>query len=184
VDQAAEILTRYSAYWDGQNNLIYDRNGYALALDKPSRGKPALRRQNAAGVVYINGQSSIDDDMEAYIRRQRQLYLKKTKQLDISAEANYFRFSENVRTNMIRRMEEFSRMLTLENLIEHMSSGDPDGPLCKRGVQHHPDDPIREATNFQVLACLDQRRAMQRQWEGGEGNWTPVWEQPWTEVSW
>jgi len=183
VDAAVELYTRYHAFWDDFNVLAHDDKGYAVALDKPGRGIPVLRQQNDGdGIVFVNGQSGVDESVEAYVREQRRIYLEKSKQAVDSYEGVYFKFSENVRANMLRRMAQFRTELTSEALIGHITSGDPDGPLCKRGTPCHPDDNALEATVLQSIAYWDENRIVIRQWEKPDGKWIPVWEQPWLEV--
>ncbi len=180
VPEAEEFLIRYNYFWASANLLVHDENGYGVAIDKSSRCQYAIRRQGSNGVLYINGMSSFDDAYQTMIETRRKQYLIETGQDETTPEGAYFRFAEGTLRNMKRRMADFERNPTEASLIEHFSSRDPDGPLCRPGKQHHPDDPIRAATLFQRCYYLSDRVMKWRQWHDN----TPVWEDAWKTVEW
>lgn len=178
VAQAGEFLVRYNYFWGSANLLVHDDAGRAIAIDKASRCRYAVRRQGPNGVLYINGMSSFDPRYQAFIERRRKQYLRESGQNEETPEAAYFRFAAGTLRNMKRRMTDFEANPTEAGLIEHLTSRDPDGPLCRTGKQHHPDDPIRAATLVQRCYYLDERIMKWRQWHGQ----TPVWEDEWKTV--
>ncbi len=178
VKEAEEFLVRYNYFWGSANLLIHDEEGNSVAIDKASRCRYAVRRPGRNGVIYINGMSSFDAEYQAFIEGQREKYLKVSGQDDTTSEGTYFRFAKGTLKNMQRRMAEFEKNPTDESLHEHMNSRDPDGPLCRIGKQHHPDDPTRAATLLQRCYYLAERMMKWRQWNGE----IPVWEDEWKEV--
>jgi hypothetical protein len=178
LSEASEMLVRYNYFWGGGNLLIRDEHHDSLAFDKASRRRIAIRKPGRNGINYVNGMSSFDPDHEAFIEKQRELYLHETKQSKTSVEAVYFQFSKGVLKNMERYMAELSRAPTLDNLIRIMTSRDPDGPMCKPGTLVHPDQPAHEATLLQLLYVLNKKQIRMRQWRGQ----TPVWEDSWEVI--
>lgn len=178
VKEAEELLTRYNYFWGSANLLIHDDEGNAVAIDKASRCRYAVRRPGPNGVIYINGMSSFDAEYQAFIEGQRTLYLEETGQDDSTPEAVYFRFAEGTLKNMKQRMAAYEKNPDHASLEEHMTSTDPDGPLCRTGRQTHPDDPVRAATLMQRCYYPDRRVMKWRQWRGE----TPVWDDPWETV--
>lgn len=179
VPEAEAFLVRYNYFWAGANLLIIDEAGHAVAVDKASRCRYAVRRPGPNGVIYINGMSSFDPEYQAYIEMRRAQYLRETGQKEDSPEGTYFKGAVAVLRNMTRRMAEFERCPTEAALYEHLCSRDPDGPLCRIGKQHHPDDPVRAATLVQRCCHMREQIMKWRQWRGE----TPVWEDEWKTVS-
>jgi hypothetical protein len=179
VPEAEAFLIRYNYFWGSANMLIHDEAGNAVAIDKASRCRYAVRRPGPNGVIYINGMSSFDPDYQAFIEARRSQYLQESGQDQTTPEAAYFRGALGTFRNMKRRMAEFERVPTEASLYDHMNSRDPDGPLCRLGRQHHPDDPLRAATLYQRCYYLRDRIMKWRQWRGE----TPVWEDAWKTVS-
>ena len=179
VGEAEELLIRYNYFWGSANLLIHDTHGNAVAIDKASRCKYAVRRQGPNGVIYINGMSSFDDDYEAWIEARRSQYLTESGQDDTSPEGCYFAMAQGTLRNMKRRMREFEASPTCDALLAHLSSRDTDGPLCRPGLSCHPDDFAREATLIQRLYLLDEHVMMWRQWVGE----TPVWQDDWKTIN-
>ncbi len=179
VPEAEEFLVRYNYFWAGANMLIHDEAGKAVAIDKASRCRYAVRRPGPNGVIYINGMSSFDPDYQAYIEMRRAQYLRETGQDESTPEGAYFKGAAALLRNMTRRMAEFERSPTEATLYEHLCSRDPDGPLCRIGKQTHPDDPVRAATLVQRCYHLRERIMKWRQWRGE----TPIWEDAWKTVS-
>ena len=178
VAEAEEFLTRYNYFWGSANMLVHDKLGQAVAIDKASRCRYAVRRPGPNGVIYINGMSSFDPAYQAYIEARRHQYLQESRQDDTTPEATYFRGALGTLRNMTRRMKEFEQQPSEAALYEHMNSRDADGPLCRMGKQHHPDDPVRAATLVQRCYYLRDRVMKWRQWRGE----TPVWEDTWKTV--
>ncbi len=175
VPEAEAMLIRYNYFWGSANLLIHDEAGHAVAIDKASRCRYAVRRQGPNGVIYINGMSSFDPAYQAFIEARRRQYLAESGQDDNTPEACYFRFAQGTLRNMQRRMKLFEANPTAEALVDHLSSRDADGPLCRPGLTCHPDDPVREATLVQRFHLLDERVLKWRQWVGE----IPVWEDEW-----
>lgn len=178
VAEAEELLTRYNYFWASANLLVHDTRGNAVAIDKSSRCRYAVRRPGPNGVTFINGMSSFDADYQAWIEARRRQYLAESGQDDTTPEGCYFKFAGGTLRNMQRRMQAFAASPTFDALLDHLSSRDADGPLCRTGVPCHPDDPAREATLVQRLYLLDEKAMMWRQWVGE----TPVWEDTWKTV--
>lgn len=175
VTEAEELLSRYNYFWGSANLLIHDREGRAVAFDKASRCRFVVRRPGPNGVIYINGMSSFDPDYQAFIESRRTQYLRESKQDETSPEGVYFKAARGTLGNMRRRMAGFEKRPTEAALYEHMSSRDPDGPLCRIGAQTHPDDPVRAATLYQRCYYPRDRIMRWRQWKGD----TPIWEDAW-----
>ncbi len=178
VAEAEEFLIRYNYFWGSANLLIHDEAGEAVAIDKASRCRYVVRRPGPNGVIYINGMSSFDPDYQAFIEARRMQYLEESGQDGTTPEAVYFRGALGTLRNMTRRMKAFEQEPTEASLYDHMCSRDADGPLCRIGVQHHPDDPIRAATLFQRCFYLRDKVMKWRQWKDE----TPIWKDPWKSV--
>ena len=179
VAEAEELLSRYNYFWGSANLLIHDIAGNAIAFDKSSRCRFALRRPGPNGVIYVNGMSSFDPDYEAFIEAKRDQYLRESEQNETTPEGAYFQGAKNTLANMQRRMAAFEKNPTEADLYAHLSSRDPDGPLCRPGIQAHPDEPTRDATLLQRCYYPRERIMRWRQWKGE----TPVWEDTWKRAT-
>lgn len=178
VSEVEEFLTRYNYFWDGSNLLVHDDTGNSIAFDKASRNRIAVRKPQANGMNYVNGMSSFDDDYQDFIDNQRKIYLKESAQDSNSIDACYFRFCDGVLKNMKSYMKKISENLTVDYLIDVMSTSDSDGAMCKAGKKVHPDELHPGYTVIQRLFYLDDKSMWRRQWRGD----TPVWDDPWEIV--
>lgn len=178
VDEAKDFLVRYGYFWDSANLLIHDEHGRSVALDKALRNHVAVREPDSSGISYVNGMSSFEPDYQTRIDKQREIYLRETRQDEDSIEGRFFRYTRQVRDNMEAYMDQLKESPTLSKVIAIMTSRDEDGPLCKYGHKVHPDETNPGYTLCQNLYFLNSRLQFRRQWRGE----TPVWEDPWESI--
>lgn len=166
VKEATEFMTRYNYFWRGQNLLIHDHRGNSIALDKTAC-RIAVRKPNAQGISFVNGMGSLDPDLNAFIRRQRQKFLDLMKWTwEDSPDGCFYRVCENKWRNMQKYVGELSLRPTFDNVKQLMEQRDKDGPMCLTGGVCHPKQKEGGYTVVMDIYMMDRKQLHRRQWKG------------------
>lgn len=171
VPEATEFLTRYNYFWRHQNLLVHDQHGNSVAFDKTAC-RVVSRGPGRNGVNFVNGMGASDPGMAAFIRGQRDQYLRQEEQSWDGPDGCYFTFCENKWRNMTAFVEELSTSPSLSSAKALMERRDPDGPMCLTGGKSHPGQQVAGYTLTMDIYFMDQKQLHRRQWRGS----TPVYQ--------
>jgi hypothetical protein len=164
VEEAKEFLVRYNYFWGSQNLLVHDHHGNSVAFEK-TWCRVATRGPNAQGINFVNGMGSLDPNLSAFQKQQRQKYLDQIgADWNDSPDGCYFTSCENKWKNMARYVDDLSLNPTWENAKQLMEMRDPSGPMCLTGAKAHPEQEVVAYTLQMRMFEIDSKRLHLRQW--------------------
>jgi len=166
VEEATEFHVRYNYFWASANRLIHDHKGNSVAMEK-TRCRIATRGPNEKGINFITGMGSLDPELSAYQKQQRQKYLDQQGWTWAdSPDGCFFTSCENKWKNMARYVDELSLNPTFDNVKTLMEQRDQSGPMCLTGEKCHPDQTAPGCTLVMDMYLMDEKKLHRRQWRG------------------
>jgi hypothetical protein len=160
VPEAVEFLTHYCDFWGGQNCVLHDSNGAAVAIEKTSRNFIECYSPNAAGRVCVSGMVTRDANSAhgRHVAAMRRQYMDRYGLGEDGADYVFWQACDRAH-EMLARFLERPGPLRVDAVLKLFLTPWPDG-LNKEGAKLHPQQGHAEFTLITCASLPEARRGI------------------------
>ncbi|MBI2193839.1 MAG: hypothetical protein HYU36_17825 [Planctomycetes bacterium] len=172
VPSVVDFLRRYSPFWGGSNNLVYDKKRRSVAIEKCSFNGIEVYEPGPDGQSHISGMACRDpkSSLGRYQTAKRDRYRALFKLPEDGPDSCFWKACDRAEQKLSSTLKRLGRRPRVEEVTRLFVTPWPDG-LCKCGSKFHPNQGYLEYTLITIAHLLDRRRSLRWQRNDDDLGW-------------